>query len=135
MVFGWKQQDVSSNNIYFSFATEKFYENAKSVVSRMALKSAGEFFQLPKQLFSNSHKGIGQRDQSDNFIETNDLENKGLFKYIYKCILYYFLEEIKNTDDVKQAKVLPPLEESKWDLSKIDRINQAENSSKLVKEK
>ena len=78
MVFGCKQQDSNSSNVYFSFATEKFYDNARTSISRMALKSAGEFFQLPKQLFAYSHKGIGQRDQSDNFIETTDVETKGI---------------------------------------------------------
>lgn len=77
MVFGKRQQNTDDKNIYFSFATQDYYDKTQQAeVSRMALKSASEFFQLPKQLFVNNHKMLGNKDQSDNIEEIKGSSTK-----------------------------------------------------------
>lgn len=67
MTFGKKQQSEEEKNIYFSFATQEYYDKTpEEEVSRMALNSAAEFYQLPKQLFVQNHKGLGNIDQQEN---------------------------------------------------------------------
>ena len=72
LVFGRKQQNLEEKNIYFCFATESYYEKTdEEDIPPMATNSAAEFFQLPKQLFTNNHKALGARDQSDSAEEIN----------------------------------------------------------------
>jgi hypothetical protein len=66
MTFGKKQQSIDDMNVFFSFATQNYYEKLReSDISRMALKSAFEFYQLPQQLFYTNHKAFGTKNQID----------------------------------------------------------------------
>lgn len=44
-------------------------EEKERMVNRIALKSASDFFQLPKKLFTNNHKVFGPRDQAEDINE------------------------------------------------------------------
>lgn len=72
LVFGKRQQSVEDKNVYFSFATEAYYEKTpKEKYMPGAPTSVTNFFQLPKQLFLNYHKTMDMRDQSENTEENS----------------------------------------------------------------
>ena len=64
MIFGKRQQTEENLNIFFSFATQEYYDYANpKEITREAVISTGEFFQLPKQLFSKYHREIDSTAQ------------------------------------------------------------------------
>ena len=59
LIFGKRQQTEENWNIFFSFATQNYYDSTDICeITRDAVISTGEFNQLPKQLFTRYHKEI-----------------------------------------------------------------------------
>ncbi|CAI2382755.1 unnamed protein product [Moneuplotes crassus] len=59
LIFGKKQQDKKSLNVFYELASSKYYEKARKNLSdeinRENLVTASMFFQLPTQIFTDSH--------------------------------------------------------------------------------
>jgi hypothetical protein len=94
MTFGKKQQSVEDQNIYFSYATPEYYEKTPDEeITRMALNSASEFYQLPRQLFTNNHRSLGNIEQTDNFEEAKSINQMEGVEEVTKEEIKVFKDE------------------------------------------
>lgn len=106
LIFGSKQQKKNYMNVFFEFATQKYYEGEQGDIDREILKSAANFYQLPSKLFSKDHKPKDpeychnytdkQAPSSPEESKTSDKErNKELNSYTYFSKTMSMLFEIK----------------------------------------